>query len=72
MLKSGFLKIAHAVSIPVVASGGAGAIQHLIDVFLQADADAAIIASMIHTGEYTIRQIKDKLIAAEIPIRKKW
>ena len=64
--------IAHAVSIPVVASGGAGTTQHLIDVFQQADADAAIIASMIHTGEYTIRQIKDKLIAAEIPIRKRW
>jgi cyclase len=64
--------VAHAVSIPVVASGGAGTTQHLIDVFTRADADAAIIASMIHTGEYTIRQIKDELIAAKIPTRKKW
>ena len=64
--------IAHGVSIPVVASGGAGTVQHLIDVFTRADANAAIIASMIHTGEYTIRQIKDELIAAKIPIRKKW
>jgi cyclase len=64
--------VAHAVSIPVVASGGAGTTQHLIDVFTRANADAAIIASMIHTGEYTIRQIKDELIAAKIPTRKKW
>lgn len=64
--------IAQAVGIPVVASGGAGTTQHLIDVFTAGQADAAIIASMIHTGEYTIRQIKDDLIAAGIPIRKKW
>jgi cyclase len=64
--------IARAVRIPVVASGGAGAPQHLIDVFTAGEADAAIIASMIHTGEYTIRQIKDELIAAGIPIRRKW
>lgn len=64
--------IAEHVGIPVVASGGAGIPQHLIDVFTEAHADAAIIASMIHTGEYTIKQIKDDLIAAGIPIRKKW
>ncbi|MFC1806629.1 hypothetical protein ACFL09_06605 [Planctomycetota bacterium] len=46
--------------------------QHLIDVFTEGQADAAIIASMTHTGEYTIRQIKDALIAAGIPIRRKW
>ena len=64
--------IARAVRIPVVASGGAGVPQHLADVFTHGEADAAIIASMIHTGEYTIRQIKDDLIAAGVPIRKKW
>lgn len=64
--------IAEHVGIPVVASGGAGTSQHLIDVFTQAHADAAIIASMIHTGEYTIAQIKDELIAAGLPIRRKW
>ena len=64
--------IAHGVRIPVVASGGAGTAQHLVDVFTRADANAAIIASMIHTGEYTIRQLKDELIAAKIPIRQKW
>jgi len=64
--------IAHAVSIPVVASGGAGTTQHLVDVFQRADADAAIIASMVHTGEFTIREIKDALIAAGVPTRKRW
>ncbi len=64
--------ISGSVRIPVVASGGAGTPQHLIDVFTTGRADAAIIASMIHTGHYTIRQIKDELIAAGIAIRKKW
>jgi len=64
--------IARAVRIPVVASGGAGTPQHLVDVFTRGEADAAIIASMIHTGEYTIRQIKDELVAAGVPIRRKW
>jgi cyclase len=64
--------IADHVGIPVVASGGAGTTQHLIDAFTQAHADAAIIASMVHTGEYTIAQIKDELIKADLPIRRKW
>ena len=64
--------IAENVSIPVIASGGAGVPKHLTDVFIIAHADAAIIASMIHTGEYTIRQIKDELIRDGVPIRQKW
>ncbi len=64
--------IAESVSVPVVASGGAGVPQHLVDVFKVAKADAAIIASMIHTGEYTISQIKQCLHFAGIPIRQKW
>ncbi len=64
--------IADTVGIPVVASGGAGTPQHLIDVFKQAHTDAAIIASIIHTGEYTIAQIKEDLIKAGLPIRRKW
>ncbi len=64
--------IATNVGVPVVASGGAGTCQHFIDVFTQAYADAAIVASMTHTGQYTIRQIKDELIKANIPIRQKW
>lgn len=64
--------IATNVGIPVVASGGAGTPQHLIDVFKVAHADAAIVASMIHTGDYTIAAIKKELDAAGVPVRKKW
>ena len=64
--------IAEAVRVPVVASGGAGNPSHLAEVFKQGKADAAIIAGMVHTGEYTIPQIKKDLIAAGIPIRKRW
>jgi cyclase len=64
--------IAEAVRVPVVASGGAGRPSHLLDAFTAGKADAAIIAGMIHTGEYTIPQIKQELIAAGVSIRKKW
>lgn len=64
--------VAEAVSVPVVASGGAGRPSHLADAFNLAFADAAIVAGMIHTGEYTIGQIKGELVAAGIPIRRIW
>ena len=64
--------IATSVGIPVVASGGAGTPQHLIDVFQIAQADAAIVASMVHMGDYTVAQIKEELDRAGIPVRKKW
>lgn len=64
--------IAENVKIPVVASGGAGEPRHLAEVFAKGKADAAIIASMVHMGDYTIKQIKDELIADGIAIRKKW
>ncbi len=64
--------IAEAVCIPVVASGGAGKPAHLVEAFTKGKADAAIIAGMIHGGEYTISQIKQELIAAGIAIRKRW
>jgi cyclase len=64
--------IATNVRIPVVASGGGGTPQHLVDVFQKAHADAAIIASMIHTNEYTIAEIKSYLDKKGIPVRKKW
>jgi cyclase len=64
--------IAEAVRIPVVASGGAGCSAHLRDAFNLAHADAAIVAGMIHTGEFTIRQIKDELHADGVPVRLIW
>ena len=65
-------KIARAVGIPVVASGGAGKPEHLVTVFREAAADAAIVAGMIHTGDYTIADIKRVMAAAGVPTRMSW
>ena len=64
--------IAEAVRIPVVASGGAGCAAHLRDAFNIAHADAAIVAGLIHTGDTTIRQIKEALHADGVPVRMIW
>ncbi|MGN0854015.1 MAG: imidazole glycerol phosphate synthase subunit HisF [Kiritimatiellia bacterium] len=62
-------RIAAAVDVPVVASGGAGRPEHLVTVFEKARADAAIVAGLIHTGDYTIAQIKAAMAAAGVPTR---
>lgn len=62
-------RIATAVGVPVVASGGAGQPAHFVTVFTEAAADAAIVAGMIHTGEFTIGDIKRVMQAAGIPTR---
>ena len=64
--------IADAVSVPVVASGGAGNPEHFVTVFNDAHADAAIVAGMIHTGDYTIADIKSAMRSADIPTRMSW
>ena len=64
--------ISTQVGIPVVASGGAGVPQHLAEVFTEGCADAAIIAGMVHSGAYTIARIKEHLVRAGIPVRRKW
>lgn len=64
--------IADAVSVPVVASGGAGKPEHLVTVFTRAQADAAIVAGMIHTGAYTLREIKAAMQASGVPTRLNW
>ncbi|MBN2353887.1 MAG: imidazole glycerol phosphate synthase subunit HisF [Spirochaetales bacterium] len=64
--------ISEAMGIPVVASGGAGKPEHLLDVFTKARADAALIASMVHFGTYTVRQIKDYLAHRNLPMRMEW
>lgn len=61
--------IADAVSIPVIASGGGGKPEHLYDVLTEGHADAALIASMLHFGEYTVSQIKAYLKSRGIKIR---
>ena len=64
--------IAEAVSVPVVASGGAGRPEHLVEVFRDGGADAAIVAGMIHSGEFTIAEIKSVMQAAGVPTRMSW
>jgi cyclase len=61
--------IADAVSIPVIASGGAGSAQHFIDVFRIGRADAALAASIFHFGLENIGQLKRELKAANVPMR---
>jgi imidazole glycerol-phosphate synthase subunit HisF len=61
--------VSQAVSIPVVASGGAGKPEHLADAILLGKADAALAASIFHFGEYTIRQTKEIMAARGIPVR---
>lgn len=61
--------IAENVNIPVIASGGGGKPQDLYDVLTQGKADAAIIASIIHYGEYSIKDIKKYLHERGLPIR---
>jgi len=60
------------VGIPVIASGGAGTSEHISDVLEKGKADAALIASMTHYGDFTIRQIKDHLKQRGIPVRYIW
>lgn len=61
--------IAEAVSIPVIASGGAGSAQHFIDVFTEGRADAALAASIFHFGTHAVAELKQALLAAGIPMR---
>jgi len=61
--------VSEAVSIPVVASGGAGKPEHLADAILHGRADAALAASIFHFGEFTIRQTKQVMAARGIPVR---
>jgi cyclase len=61
--------VAQAVSIPVVASGGAGHPQHLADAILLARADAVLAASIFHFGQYTISQTKSLMAEQGIPVR---
>ncbi len=61
--------IASAVSIPVIASGGAGNIQHFVEVFREGKADAALAASIFHFGVHDIRELKQQVSSAGIPMR---
>ena len=61
--------ITSSVNIPVIASGGAGELDHFAEVVLEADADAVLAASVFHFGEMSVRQVKEHMAAAGIPMR---
>jgi len=61
--------VSQAVSIPVIASGGAGTVQHFADVFQRGCADAALAASIFHFGVSSARALKEQLHTAGIPMR---
>jgi len=60
--------IADAVSLPVIASGGAGTLEHLYQAIAEAGADAVLVASIAHFGKYTIRQMKEYLADRQVPV----
>jgi cyclase len=61
--------VADAVTIPVIASGGAGELRHLSEGVLEGGADAVLCASIFHYGTYTVRQAKEHLRHAGVPVR---
>ena len=61
--------ISENVNVPVIASGGGGTPQHLADVLKEGKADAALIASMVHSGMYTVEGIKKDLQKMDVPVR---
>lgn len=61
--------VAATVSIPVIASGGAGEAQHFVEVFRKGRADAALAASIFHFGTHDLAELKQTLLAAGIPMR---
>lgn len=64
--------ISETVDIPVIASGGAGEPEHLREVLTEGKADAALIASMVHYGDYTVPGIKTYLNDAGVKVRTRW
>jgi cyclase len=61
--------ISEAVSIPVIASGGAGSPQHMYEAVVEGKADAVLAAGIFHFGTYRIREVKEYLAAHDIPVR---
>jgi len=61
--------VSDAVSIPIIASGGAGTLEHIYDALTIGRADAALLASLLHFGELTIKQIKEYLLNKGVVVR---
>lgn len=62
-------RISEAVGVPVVASGGAGKLEHMVEVLEQGKADAVLAASIFHFGEYTVGDVKRFLASHGVPVR---
>ena len=62
-------RVAEAVGVPVVASGGAGSLEHMAKVLLEGKADAVLAASIFHFGQHTVGEVKEYLAAQGIPVR---
>ncbi len=63
-------RVSESVPVPVVASGGAGNLEHLAEVLIDGKADAVLAASIFHFGEYTVAEVKKYLANKKLPIRK--
>jgi len=63
-------RVADAVDVPVIASGGAGTLDHLVEAIEDGGADAVLAASIFHYGTYSIHEAKERLRAAGIPVRQ--
>ncbi len=61
--------VSESVSVPVIASGGVGCLQHLVDGVLEGHADAVLAASIFHFGEYTIREAKTFMASRGVEVR---
>jgi len=64
--------ISDNVNIPVIASGGAGNIDHIYDILTKGKADAALVASIVHNGTHTIKEIKEALHVQGVKVRMRW
>ena len=62
-------RVCENVGVPVIASGGAGRLEHFTEVIKEADVSAVLVASLFHYNEMTIRQVKDYLKANGIAVR---
>jgi cyclase len=61
--------ITRELNIPVIASGGAGELDHFAEVVVEADADAVLAASVFHFGEFSIREVKENMASHGVPVR---
>jgi cyclase len=61
--------VSEAVGVPLIASGGVGTLDHLVDGVVDGGADAVLAASIFHFGQHTIRQAKQRLTAAGVTVR---